>query len=95
MLFNRQLLKGEPGKWSDQLDVSCSKLYGILETTNFEVNAKMIRRDYEAFVLGVGEYDERVFLDSENAAIEIGTPAKAVSEAAGLDTFNEKFRTSR
>ena len=82
--FDRQLLKGEPGS---------DRLYGILETSNFEVNAKMIRRDYEAFVLGVGEYDERVFLD-ENAANEIGTPAKAVSEGAG-DTFVEKFRSSR
>ena len=42
--FDRQLLKGEPGKWSQQLDSGCAKLYGILETTNFEVNAKMIRR---------------------------------------------------
>ena len=45
-------------------------------------------------MLGVGEYDERVFLD-ENAAIEIGTPAKAISDAPGETTFNEKIRTSR
>ena len=40
---------------------------------NFEVNAKMIRKDYEAIILSVGEYDERIFLD-QDATEEIGTP---------------------
>ena len=37
----------------------------------------MIRKDYESFVLSVGEYDERIFLD-EDATEEIGTPAKCI-----------------
>ena len=41
---------------------------------NFEVNAKMIRKDYEAIVLSVGEYDERIFLD-QDATEELGTLA--------------------
>ena len=32
-------------------------------------------QDYEAYVLSIGEYDERVFL-GEDAPEEIGTPAK-------------------
>jgi hypothetical protein len=32
-------------------------------------------QDYEAYVLSIGEYDERVFL-GEDAPDEIGTPAK-------------------
>ena len=51
-----------------------NQIYGILETMNFEVNAKMIRKDYEEIILSVGEYDERIFLD-QDATEEIGTPA--------------------
>jgi retinoblastoma-like protein 1 len=35
-------------------------------------------QDYEAYVLSIGEYDERVFL-GEDAPEEIGTPAKVGS----------------
>jgi hypothetical protein len=34
-------------------------------------------QDYEAYVLSIGEYDERVFL-GEDAPDEIGTPAKVL-----------------
>ena len=40
------------------------------------MNAKAIRKDYEAFVLSIGEFDERVFLDV-TATSEIGTPSKS------------------
>ncbi len=59
-----QLLRGD----SDNLT-------GILDPGNFETNAKNVRKDYEAHVLGIGEYDERVFL-GEDANEEIGTPTK-------------------
>ena len=50
----------------------------------------MVRKDYESFVLSVGEYDERIFLD-EDATEEIGTPAKtgAVNDT---EITGEKFR---
>ena len=54
-------------------------LSGLLETTHFEQNAKSIRKDYEAFVLSIGECDERVFLDVA-ATSEIGTPSKSGSD---------------
>jgi len=62
--FEKKLLRGEP-----------ANLSGILDQVNFEHNAKCIRKDYEAYVLSIGEYDERVFL-GEDANEEIGTPAK-------------------
>ena len=34
----------------------------------------MVRKDYEAIILSVGEYDERIFLD-QDATEELGTPA--------------------
>ena len=41
----------------------------------FENNLKSIRKEYEAYVLNIGEYDERVFLE-EQATLQIGTPTK-------------------
>jgi hypothetical protein len=67
-VFNFQLLKG-----------TTENLSGLLETTHFEQNAKSIRKDYEAFVLSIGEFDERVFLDVA-ATSEIGTPSKSGSD---------------
>lgn len=74
-----QLLKGE-GDHKDEL-------MGILETANFETNAKMIRKNYESYVLSVGEYDERIFLE-DDATEEIGTPAK-IGAAAQDRTVGE------
>jgi len=65
-LFDKKMLKGDP-----------DTLSGLLEQANFEFNAKSIRKDYEAYVLSIGEYDERVFL-GEEATEEIGTPTKIV-----------------
>ena len=50
-------------------------LTGLLELGNFEHNLKSIRKEYEAYVLSIGEYDERVFLGND-AEEDIGTPAK-------------------
>ena len=62
-LFDQKVLKGDP-----------ETLTGLLETGHFEHNVKSIRKEYEAYVLSIGEYDERVFL-GEDAEEDIGTPA--------------------
>nr|ALB00261.1 retinoblastoma protein [Tigriopus japonicus] len=62
--FDQKLLKGDP-----------QSLTGILDPLVFDVNAKNVRKDYEAYILSIGEYDERVFL-GEDANEEIGTPSK-------------------
>ena len=50
-LFISRVLKGD----SDTLT-------GLLEPAYFESNVKSVRKEYEAYVLSIGEYDERVFL---------------------------------
>lgn len=44
--------------------------------------SKAVNREYEEFVLTVGDFDERVFLDA-HADEEIGTPRKKVPGALG------------
>ena len=61
---------------------------------NFEVNAKMIRKDYEAIILSVGEYDERIFLD-QDAIEEIGTPANIAGVNDKVGSENNRVATSR
>ena len=53
-----------------------------MELGNFEHNVKSIRKEYEAYVLSIGEYDERVFL-GDDADEDIGTPAKNVPTSTG------------
>ena len=57
-------------------------LTGLLELGNFEYNVKSIRKEYEAYVLSIGEYDERVFL-GDDADEDIGTPAKNMPVSTG------------
>ncbi len=66
--FGQKILRG------DQEKLSC-----ILDTQFFETNAKNVRKDYESYVLSIGEYDERVFL-GEDANDEIGTPSRLTSD---------------
>ena len=68
--------------------------YGILESSVFDLNCKNVRKDYEIFVLSIGEYDERVFL-GEDANEEIGTPTKRpIAELeTGLQRRNCNFST--
>ncbi|XP_069727828.1 retinoblastoma-like protein 1 isoform X1 [Phaenicophaeus curvirostris] len=58
-LFDRKILKGE-----------C-----LLDLCNFTENNKALNKEYEEYVLTVGDFDERVFLGAD-AEEEIGTPRK-------------------
>lgn len=62
-MFDQKVLKG-----------NTDNLTGLLEVGHFDYNVKSIRKEYEAYVLSIGEYDERVFL-GDDAEEDIGTPA--------------------
>ncbi|XP_061544320.1 retinoblastoma-like protein 1 [Phycodurus eques] len=64
-LFRRQILKGNEDLLTE-----------LLDPHNFIDNNKALNREYEEYVLTVGDFDERVFLDA-HADEEIGTPRKS------------------
>uniref|UniRef100_A0A8D3DHD3 Retinoblastoma-like protein 1 n=1 Tax=Scophthalmus maximus TaxID=52904 RepID=A0A8D3DHD3_SCOMX len=64
----------------------------MLDPQNFIDNNKAINREYEEYVLTVGDFDERVFLGAD-ADEEIGTPRKTVPEpSAGLATTRHQLQ---
>ncbi|KAA0712741.1 Retinoblastoma-like protein 1 107 kDa retinoblastoma-associated protein [Triplophysa tibetana] len=67
-LFEKRILKGDPETLNELLDIP-----------NFQDNNKAINREYEEYVLTVGDFDERVFLGAD-ADEEIGTPRKSTAE---------------
>uniref|UniRef100_A0A8B9LB11 Retinoblastoma-like 1 (p107) n=1 Tax=Astyanax mexicanus TaxID=7994 RepID=A0A8B9LB11_ASTMX len=67
-LFEKRILKGDE-----------ETLTELLDTPNFQDNNKAINREYEEYVLTVGDFDERVFLGAD-ADEEIGTPRKTAAE---------------
>ncbi|KAM7421880.1 hypothetical protein PAMA_010103 [Pampus argenteus] len=67
-LFHKRILKGNE-----------EHLTELLDPQNFIDNNKAINREYEEYVLTVGDFDERVFLGAD-ADEEIGTPRKIVQE---------------
>ncbi|XP_072918384.1 retinoblastoma-like protein 1 isoform X2 [Hemitrygon akajei] len=67
-LFERKILKGNSELFVDLLDI-----------TNFTDNNKAVNKEYEEYVLTVGDFDERIFL-GEDADEEIGTPHKAAAD---------------
>uniref|UniRef100_A0A3B4WX80 Retinoblastoma-like protein 1 n=1 Tax=Seriola lalandi dorsalis TaxID=1841481 RepID=A0A3B4WX80_SERLL len=60
----------------------------LLDPQNFIDNNKAINREYEEYVLTVGDFDERVFLGAD-ADEEIGTPRKIVQEPSASQTTNQ------
>uniref|UniRef100_A0A665TGE5 Retinoblastoma-like protein 1 n=1 Tax=Echeneis naucrates TaxID=173247 RepID=A0A665TGE5_ECHNA len=58
----------------------------LLDPQNFIDNNKAINREYEEYVLTVGDFDERVFLGAD-ADEEIGTPRKIFQEPAQSSLF--------
>uniref|UniRef100_A0A8D1WSW1 Retinoblastoma-like protein 1 n=1 Tax=Sus scrofa TaxID=9823 RepID=A0A8D1WSW1_PIG len=63
-LFDRKILKGE-----------C-----LLDLSSFTDNSKAVNKEYEEYVLTVGDFDERIFLGAD-AEEEIGTPRKFTGDA--------------
>uniref|UniRef100_UPI0037E714A7 retinoblastoma-like protein 1 n=1 Tax=Semicossyphus pulcher TaxID=241346 RepID=UPI0037E714A7 len=78
-LFHKQILKGNEDNLTEMLDPQ-----------NFIDNNKAINREYEEYVLTVGDFDERVFLGAD-ADEEIGTPRKIVQgpSASLINTHNQ------
>ncbi|KAG9473840.1 retinoblastoma-like protein 1 isoform X2 [Eleutherodactylus coqui] len=62
-LYDRKIIKG-----------NC-----LLDLSSFTDNKKALNREYEEYVLTVGDFDERVFL-GDDADEEIGTPRKFLTE---------------
>uniref|UniRef100_A0A3B4Z836 Retinoblastoma-like protein 1 n=1 Tax=Stegastes partitus TaxID=144197 RepID=A0A3B4Z836_9TELE len=73
-LFQKQILKGHEELLTEMLDPQ-----------NFIDNNKAINREYEEYVLTVGDFDERVFLGAD-ADEEIGTPRKIIQEMTTSQT---------
>ncbi|XP_057702474.1 retinoblastoma-like protein 1 isoform X2 [Corythoichthys intestinalis] len=73
-LFCRQILKG-----------NADLLTELLDPHNFIDNNKALNREYEEYVLTVGDFDERIFLDAD-ADEEIGTPRKSFMHSAAAGT---------
>ncbi|XP_072773232.1 retinoblastoma-like protein 1 isoform X4 [Taeniopygia guttata] len=74
-LFDRKILKGD-----------C-----LLDLCNFTENSKTLNKEYEEYVLTVGDFDERVFLGAD-AEEEIGTrkfPADVPGEKTAARTHME------
>ncbi|KAF7711357.1 retinoblastoma-like protein 1 [Silurus meridionalis] len=69
-LFEKKILKGNKDTLTE-----------LLDTPNFQDNNKAINREYEEYVLTVGDFDERVFLGAD-ANEEIGTPHKITPKPA-------------
>lgn len=67
-LLHKQILRGNEGLLTE-----------LLDPHNFIDNNKALNREYEEYVLTVGDFDERVFLGAD-ADEEIGTPRKVVHE---------------
>uniref|UniRef100_A0A671WHF5 Retinoblastoma-like protein 1 n=1 Tax=Sparus aurata TaxID=8175 RepID=A0A671WHF5_SPAAU len=63
----------------------------LLDPQNFIDNNKAINREYEEYVLTVGDFDERVFLEAD-ADEEIGTPRKVVHDQPASTTAQNQLQ---
>ncbi|RWS25254.1 Retinoblastoma-like protein 1 [Leptotrombidium deliense] len=61
------------------------QLIGFFDPANFDANGKSITKEYDQYVLNIGDFDERIFL-CDNAHQELGTPQ------TNLEEFNEKMQ---
>ncbi|TNM89208.1 hypothetical protein fugu_005463 [Takifugu bimaculatus] len=77
-LFEKQILKGNE-----------EHLTELLDPQNFIENNKALNKEYEEYVLTVGDFDERVFLGAD-ADEEIGTPRKIVRDSSSCQKNVEK-----
>uniref|UniRef100_A0A8C6UKB7 Retinoblastoma-like 1 (p107) n=1 Tax=Neogobius melanostomus TaxID=47308 RepID=A0A8C6UKB7_9GOBI len=76
-LFQKGILRGNEDYLTDLLDPHF-----------FIDNNKALNREYEEYVLTVGDFDERVFLGAD-ADEEIGTPRKVVHESVHAASHNQ------
>ncbi|XP_060567628.1 retinoblastoma-like protein 1 isoform X1 [Ruditapes philippinarum] len=97
-LFDKKVLKGKPDTLSSVLEI------GNFEANNDAINEaydefplaysrKAVNNAYEEYVLSVGDFDERIFLD-DDADEEIGTPAKSREDVTGELKERMQQRTS-
>ena len=82
-MFDEKILRGDE-----------ENLSGILDKEVFEGNLKNIRKEYEVYVLNIGEYDERVFV-GEEANTEIGTPTKGTGGGIKDSALADKLGVAR
>nr|CAD7396042.1 unnamed protein product [Timema cristinae] len=70
-------------------------LTGILEPNNFELNCKAINKIYDAYVLNVGDFDERIFLSECKRLRSLGPGAMHCHLIAGLVAANRPILKAR
>nr|CAD7568693.1 unnamed protein product [Timema californicum] len=83
-LFEKKSLRGDP-----------LTLTGILEPNNFELNCKAINKIYDAYVLNVGDFDERIFLSECKRLRSLGPGAMHCHLIAGLVAANRPILKAR
>nr|CAD7444289.1 unnamed protein product [Timema bartmani] len=83
-LFEKKCLRGD-----------LLTLTGILEPNNFEQNCKTINKIYDAYVLNVGDFDERIFLSECKRLRSLGPGAMHCHLIAGLMAANRPILKAR
>ncbi|CAH2324632.1 retinoblastoma 2 isoform X1 [Pelobates cultripes] len=79
-LFEKKILKGKS-----------ESLTGFLDPGNFTDSVKAINKAYEAYVLSVGNLDERIFL--EDAEEEIGSIGRCLNTVSGTESVERAHLT--
>ncbi|XP_044737710.1 retinoblastoma-like protein 1 isoform X3 [Chrysoperla carnea] len=65
-LIGKKVLRADPTTFT-----------GLLDQEVFDINLKSINKEYEAYVLNKGDFDERIFLEVD-ANVHIGSPARLI-----------------